>query len=492
MELDRISAVVRPRSQWEALDLGIIMARAWWWPLCRAWLAVTLPLFALLNLLLFAYPLVAYLLLWWLKPLWERALLHILSHALFGELPPLRQTLRAFPKLAARQWFASLTYRRFSLSRSMDLPLIQLESLAGRQRSQRLQLLHGKRGTGAGWLTLVGAHIEAILPLALLLLLMILLPNEVEIDWRDLFLSENRELELLSSLLSYGVMTLVAPFYVAAGFSLYLNRRIWLEGWDIELVFRRLLKRVQGSGWASVVGVIVVVIALLLQPDPAMAATEGLDREQARSAIQQIMAGDQFHDRETVSHLDWSRDKEQQDKGVELPEWLLNLIGLLAVNLRAILWAVVIVLVLLFVFKYRHWLAQQSWRLQRKRDDVEPLPKVLFGMEVAAETLPQDVPAEAMGLWRQQHYRAAYALLYRAALSRLMERHGIRFRSGHTEEECRRLVQHDTAPQLGGYFSELTRQWQCIAYKHQIPPDEVTTSLCQRWPALFEGARDDG
>ena len=31
----------------------------------------------------------------------------------------------------------------------------------------------------------------------------------------------------------------VEPFYVAAGFAMYLNRRAELEAWDIEQKFRR-------------------------------------------------------------------------------------------------------------------------------------------------------------------------------------------------------------------------------------------------------------
>jgi hypothetical protein len=31
----------------------------------------------------------------------------------------------------------------------------------------------------------------------------------------------------------------VEPFYVGAGFTMYLNRRVELEAWDIEQEFRR-------------------------------------------------------------------------------------------------------------------------------------------------------------------------------------------------------------------------------------------------------------
>jgi hypothetical protein len=47
----------------------------------------------------------------------------------------------------------------------------------------------------------------------------------------------------ISNLLYFTAFGLVGPIYAAAGFTLYLNRRIELEGWDIELKFRRLTAR---------------------------------------------------------------------------------------------------------------------------------------------------------------------------------------------------------------------------------------------------------
>ena len=35
------------------------------------------------------------------------------------------------------------------------------------------------------------------------------------------------------------VVAFLEPFYVAAGFGMYLNRRVELEAWDIEQEFRR-------------------------------------------------------------------------------------------------------------------------------------------------------------------------------------------------------------------------------------------------------------
>ena len=48
--------------------------------------------------------------------------------------------------------------------------------------------------------------------------------------------------ELGVSLVMTGAYALVVlflePFYVAAGFAMYLNRRVALEAWDIEQEFR--------------------------------------------------------------------------------------------------------------------------------------------------------------------------------------------------------------------------------------------------------------
>ena len=52
-------------------------------------------------------------------------------------------------------------------------------------------------------------------------------------------------------------MLLLEPFYVAAGFGLYLNRRTLLEGWDIEVALRRIAER------HAAAAVIAAAVALL-------------------------------------------------------------------------------------------------------------------------------------------------------------------------------------------------------------------------------------
>jgi hypothetical protein len=48
---------------------------------------------------------------------------------------------------------------------------------------------------------------------------------------------------LVASIAYAVAVAFLEPFYVAAGFGLYLNRRVELEAWDIEQEFRRAFAR---------------------------------------------------------------------------------------------------------------------------------------------------------------------------------------------------------------------------------------------------------
>src|SRR5690606_1311200 len=113
--------------------------------------------FCILSVLLHRHPWVVTLLLWWLKPIWDRLPLLIASRALFGESPQqlLQSILRSLPSIAKTDLLASLTYRRFSPSRSFDLPVTLLEGLDKDVRTRRLTLLHQTYGSAATLLTLV-------------------------------------------------------------------------------------------------------------------------------------------------------------------------------------------------------------------------------------------------------------------------------------------------------------------------------------------------
>lgn len=513
MNLDQVTIEIRPRRAWEAVDLGLLMARRWWWPMTQVWLVLTLPLFLLLNLLPQDWLWLSTVIIWWLKPLFERPLLHILSQAVFGDLPDTRSTLKAFPAQAARQAFLSLTWRRLSFTRSLDLPVIQLEGLKGERRKQRLGILHREDSNPAAWLTIIGVHVESFLSLGMLILLYAFVPSEVDIDLMSLFTSEEAVwFAHLTNACGYLAITLVAPFYVACGFSLYLNRRIKLEAWDIDIAFQRIVnkRRVQSHSH-SVVGLMLAVLIGLMPwaepqadeatPDMPAAletAPTSLDRQSAKAAIEAIMAGEDFHQKEVLRYPSFLNqdDEEKKDREGEW-DWLLDILSSfvealrLASWLELLLWAGVIGLIVWVVFRYRHWLAaylpQQVPETARRAR-----PVTLFGLDLSRESLPADVGATARELWNQGEQRAALALLYRACLIRLLDA-GLDIEDGHTERECLQLArdyaQHTPAAEAAiVYFGQLTHIWQRLAYGH-IPLDDATAEqLCRQWNPLWRPA----
>jgi hypothetical protein len=273
MNLNQLALEVRPRSAWEAVDLGLLMAKRWWWPLMKVWLLASAPVFVFALCMPMNYFWVGFILLWWLKPLYERPMLHILSRAIFNELPSTRNTLQLFPALARLQLFLSLSVRRFSPTRSMDLPVLQLEGLTKARRQARLSILHREDSAPAGWLSFIGFALEIFLTLGLLSLLWAFIPAEFDVDWTSLFGNpENKSLLYLNLSLWYIALGLTAPFYTACGFALYINRRVKLEAWDLEIAFRRIAnKRAEtpaGFGGnaspLSLLGIVSLCVFLLL------------------------------------------------------------------------------------------------------------------------------------------------------------------------------------------------------------------------------------
>ncbi|MHC8291013.1 DUF4129 domain-containing protein [Pseudomonas sp. XS1P51] len=508
MRLSDATVVIRPRSTWEAMDLGVLLSQRHRRLLMTSWAIVTLPVFALLTLLLWDSPSLAAFIFWWLKPAFERLPLYILSKAMFGETPTLKQALRQWPRLLKPQLLASLTWRRLSLSRSFLMPVMQLEGLSGQARQQRLQVLLQRDGGAARWLTIIGVHLESALWIGLMVLFYMLLPQQVELDWSwQTLLSaatqDWRWLEHLTNVFYVLVLVVWEPIYVACGFSLYLNRRTVLEAWDIELVFRRLRQRMSSAA------ITLLLAAFLLMPtgqsvwaaepdispDSPRLLDQPLTSQASRDSIKAILDQPPFKNKETVTRYRFGEDKpgtENADDG-KTPEWLKVLLKLLdsqrfgtvATLIEVLLWGVVIGAAGLVIWHYRDWLqAFVSRRPTLKRKVARPLPQHAFGLDLNRETLPADIAASAESLW-QSNPRQALGLLYRALLSHLLHDYNIALKSADTEGEVLERIEQLQQPALLAFSKKLTGHWQNMAYGHRLPPAHLQQELCDGWRTLF-------
>jgi hypothetical protein len=443
------------------------MLRRWWRPVysVHALLLGSVSFVALLLGWAFDAIWLAILVIWWLKPLYDRAVLHVLSRAVFGAVPGPRAVFAQ-----AGQWLrtglASYLLLRLwpDLARSFNLPVRQLEGQRGRDARERRHVL-GRRARGSAvWLTLVCLHFELVLLWSAGALTDLLLPAQLErqrgeeipffgglFDWAA-------AASLADGLVYSAVWLVLEPFYVAAGFALYLNRRTLLEGWDIEVALRRIAER-----HALSVGLLLVCCALCFLPPPAYA-----QEKDPKAEVAQVLNAPEFgHFRETMR---WQlRPSDAKDDGASsfweaFWRWLLgdeskkadrgSGIGYaLARALEVLFWGAVA-----FAVAYLLW---RAWRMlppggPPRREPYRP-PAALFGMELAPDTLPTDVADAARRLAREGKLREALSLLYRGSLSELVHKRGVQLLASHTEGEAVRLAGMP-------YFAALVEVWRACAY----------------------------
>lgn len=505
MQLDSVAVALRPRNLWEAIDLGFGMVRTWWKPVFGAWLAVVLPVGVVINLLCWDALWLAPLLMWWLKPLFDRIPLYILSRAAFGETPGIRETLKAVLPLWRKSLLWDLTLGRFDLARSFNMPVRDLEGLRGKARRQRLKILQKQTRNGAVWLTLVCVHLEAMLNIALFAMLYLLLPQTIQSDFfRQMFAtSQDAWLEVLQHVFYLVAMTAMEPFYVAAGFALYLNRRTMLEAWDIEIAFRRMAQRHLASAKPALSAAVLIAMLVLggtlgfpgnslaavtaAAPQsalpPVVAAAETPERLKQR--ISQVLKQPEFQTDKIEQHWKYVGKQARKKPADSDPAWLKFLARIvpgMARVFEGLLWLLVAAAIVWLVVKRKRWLG----RFERGPavTPVQPA-QVLFGLDIQPQSLPENIAEEAWRLGQGGQQRAALSLLYRGALARWVMREKITLGVNATEGDCMRLFRAGAPQETGDYFCQLTQVWQNMAYAGRQPRTEDMQLLCRGWDMHF-------
>lgn len=473
MQPANIAIALRRRSPWEAIDLGLSMLQRWWRAVYAPHLAVggTIMAAALLAGWLLERPWVAILLIWYLKPLYDRVVLHVLSRAVFGEIQQPRAVLGAWREWLSTGVFAALLLRWVpDLARSFSLPVRQLEGQAGAAGRARRGVL-GRRARGhAIWLTLVCINFEWVLYIMLGGLAELALPAKA---------TEGRAGESLMQLLASGdfwtyggavgyavAVLLLEPFYVAAGFGLYLNRRTLLEGWDIEVALRRIAER-----HAAAALLIFSAFCFLALP------TESLAQKEPKKEIAEVLKAKEFGYQRDAMRWQSRNPEKPRDKPEEDWKALWGIGYAVARAIEVLLWGLAIAAAL-----YALWyLARMLPRGREPQAEPYRPPPALFGMDLAPESLPPDVAAAAAALAREGKLREALSLLYRGALSNLVHRRGVQLLPSHTEAEVLSL----SGQEVHAYLEALVAAWRLCAYARRNPVPADIDRLAQGYQAAF-------
>jgi hypothetical protein len=514
MRLDDLTIALRARTPWEATDLGIALVRAHAARIHAVWALITFPVFVALNVVdsLLGWTWFAPLVLWWLKPVFDRIVLFVISRAVFGNTPGIRETLQAQRTWGWRAIAPWLLWRRFHPGRAMLLPIDLLEGLSGAQRRERAGVLSRSGGSPNVVLTLVCANLEGMLGISIAVLGLMFVPVEFLSDsakamWHALVESPPWWGRVLVNLCAWIAMSVIEPFYIGAGFGLYLNRRMQLEGWDIELAFRRIAARL--SPLAASALLLVAVLALVppasateapvpsdgaaqtmpeAVPDAnGKSAADDTDAENRSDLSLSQMFGDDYRDdgadfeaavkhaytegdlRPTTRISVWKRrhpsEEAQEFKPGELPPWARMLGGGVGFVFEYGLWILLAIALAIVIVNHRRWLPWLSDLVAPTRQPDE------IGLHdiVVAELLPHDIPAAVRECLREGRTRAALALLYRAAVERLADKSGTPLPPGATESDCLRHARRLRDTRYAGLFARIVRAWQAVAYAQQAP-----------------------
>jgi len=322
------------------------------------------------------------------------------------------------------------------------------------------------------WLYFIADTAAAWLGLGLLGLVLMFLPQGQDGGWQLALESwdPNHPTDipvLISRVVAFCLMAAVSLtdiFVIGAGFGIYINNRTWLEGWDVELAFKRLAKRL-GK------------VALVFLTFGIAISSIGHAADDPQTVISEVKAEPEFKVH-TVT------DKVPTPKSSGMWDWL-DFLGNFGSAMEAMgtifFIAVIGLLIGLLVWicwKFRHAFTKQGGGARVEK--VRPSARVVMGMEVTRESLPDNIPNAALVLWGQGRHHEALALLYRGAISNVIRNHHVEILESDTEGDCLRRV--GDAGVHPGYFKALTHAWSHLAYAGVRPAETEVRSLCGDWP----------
>jgi hypothetical protein len=457
---------LRRRSPWEAADAGLLL-----W---RNSFIYFLPFFALpLWVCAFGLRMLpenlrpwSWLALWFLKPLFDRPALHIISVRFFENDSGAARLLRGLGKSVFRGLPGDLLWRRFSPLRSVMMPPRILENLKGGEIRKRKQNLAKGGIYFCVFLTVWGIVLEAALLGGEILFSLIM----IDIIQEDYFSSPGdffSRLEIFffaAWCLNY---ILVESIYVCMGFGLYINSRVEVEGWDLEILFRNFASARRKK--TILPGVLVLFLAAgSILPARAWAeARPGPGTEEPGNGVpletlREIFASEDFGGLREGWEIRLKNRGEDREAAFDPAPWLETIRQAAAFTLRLVL---VLGLGGLGVFFIR-WL----YKHPRQKAAASGGPRTAGRFRSGGES-PEALLEKARRFYGRGETRRAWGCCLAALLEAWTRYRAVRFPPEATEYECLALVRAAGASGEAAAFGVFVNRWAALAYGGKPPPE---------------------
>ncbi len=217
-------------------------------------------------------------------------------------------------------------------------------------------------------------------------------------------------------------------------------------------------------------------------------AGEGPTRLEVQKALDKVANDPNLATERTINTLRWKEPEPVTEEpswwgwANAIARWMRGLFGWIAESGRLLVWVVgALALALLALF-----IARLVRERGLPRVPKQFAPSHVRDLDIRPESLPDDVGAAALALWQRGEHRAALALLYRGALSRLVHVHAVPIRASSTEGECLALSRPRLAEQSARYATSLVEVWTAAVYGAREPAMSVVQALCGEFAAALD------
>ncbi|MCL2231735.1 MAG: hypothetical protein FWB99_01495 [Treponema sp.] len=447
---------LRRRSVWEAADSGILLWRSSFIHFIPVFVLPVLLAAAGLRLLSGNSVFLSYFVIWWLKPLFDRLVLHVVSSRFFASETPSR-----FRGLWAmrRGLLGDLLWRRFSPLRAAGMPIRVLERLGGGQFRMRKKALAAGGLNFCSFISIFGLALEAVLLLGEVLFVTIVcqmfFPGALELMRNNM---ETVEIFIFAAFcINY---ILVGSLYVCMGFGLYINSRVEVEGWDLQLLFQKFA----GSPPASRPGVKALFLLCLFLALPQTAYSDVEPPPQSLEVLESILASPdfgEFRDSWGIRFREREQGERAEQPELNFPPWLERMRLALSYLLRA----VAVIAIAGFACFALYWYWKHRWkglsvpRLNRGKNYTNPL--------FSAES-PQALFTMAEDFFSRGNLREAWAACLGGCIGACVKYRSLSFPNDATEYGCLDLVRRSLPAEASG-FAALVRSWILLAYGGRPP-----------------------
>ncbi|WP_077339900.1 hypothetical protein [Pseudocolwellia agarivorans] len=481
MDITKLFFNARQRNAWQVFDLTQLVVKHHFIQLMLIVVCVYLPI-AILFSVIFSVSTASFII-WWLKPILERPLLDFLAKRSFYQPTSTWSSILSIKKLKVIDIISMLTIRRLSPYRSYLASIEQLELLQGSERKKRKNILLNRNDHKQMFWLIFCVHIELIIATLLMVVVYNFIPQGVSID--DQFFTSGTalyQLELLYSCCYIAAVMLLTPYYVTGGFLGYLNSRIDMEGWDLELTFKGIAAR-----FRQIAVVLVIGILSFSLPTPPLSAqevtteqtdkekAEGIDEEaplnarniQIRKEVVDIYEQHQLIEKTNI----WKPVVDPEESKFDF-EWLKSFFSGLSVISNVIaylIWLLVATLIVWIAYKLYSsggfkWLKFSAGNTKAIEGTVD-LPTFLSSIDNSEG--PKDLLKAAQQANNKQAYRTALMYLLKYSFIYAQNFSNVLITKSMSEKECEIALLKALPQLLHKNYQQLFHLWIQQAWAHK-------------------------